>query len=187
MHAEQLSSPPERAPKYCRSALDKIAARICIACGAPSVTKVHCRACANAQRDASLARIMAIRAEWLKGKACEFCGSTTDLQADHVDPTTKASSLRHDGASIWSMPKADRARELAKCRPLCRACHIERHRLERVTALVHGTTGGYSKGCRCADCRQAATEYARAYSARKRLPATANDNASPSPAKEPAL
>lgn len=38
-----------------------------------------------------------------------------------------------------------------------------------MTAIKHGTTGGYTnRGCRCQECRDAQAAYSRAYKARRK-------------------
>lgn len=65
------------------------------------------------------------RADWFAGKACEECNSTEDLQLDHRDPKTKVDHR------VWSWSKERRDSELAKCRPLCRPCHVEKSSTEQ--------------------------------------------------------
>jgi hypothetical protein len=60
------------------------------------------------------------RAEFMAGKACVFCGSTERLELDHIDRHQKTHHR------IWSWTKERREAEIAKCRVLCRPCHIER-------------------------------------------------------------
>lgn len=63
------------------------------------------------------------RLEWLKANGpCRSCGAPDNLEVDHVDPATKTSHR------IWSLTKAKRELELAKCQPLCRSCHREKTR-----------------------------------------------------------
>lgn len=60
------------------------------------------------------------RAEWFAGKSCAECGSTEDLELDHVDPARKVSHR------VWSWAKERREAELAKCRALCGICHAKK-------------------------------------------------------------
>lgn len=59
------------------------------------------------------------RAEGIEilGSKCAECGSTRELQFDHVDPGTKVSS------NIWTWARERRLAELAKCQLLCKKCH----------------------------------------------------------------
>lgn len=90
------------------------------------------------------------RRKWLSANGpCVRCGSTEDLQVDHIDPRTKVSHR------IWSWREESRLAELAKCQVLCRSCHIKKSMEcgeRRVT--THGTGQMYQHyKCRCALCR----------------------------------
>jgi len=88
------------------------------------------------------------RKEWFAGRCCVWCGSTTRLEMDHIDPSQK------EAHAVWSWTASRRARELAKCRVLCHTCHVKRHADERRKPLVHGTGNAYrQKRCRCDACR----------------------------------
>jgi 5-methylcytosine-specific restriction endonuclease McrA len=52
---------------------------------------------------------------------CQLCGSWENLEVDHRNREDKFSHR------IWSYTEEKRAEELAKCRVLCRSCHISRH------------------------------------------------------------
>lgn len=110
------------------------------------------------------------RAEYLAGKVCAVCGSTTDLQIDHVDPTLKEPSLRVRN-NIFSWSAKRRAVELAKCQILCLTHHKEKTRKDREPP--HGTKSRYSsRGCRCEPCTAANTEAQRKRRARLQAPLT---------------
>lgn len=94
------------------------------------------------QRDRRRAR----RAEFFADKACVDCGSTSELELDHVDPNTKA------GHDVWLWSEARRIEEIAKCVVRCRTCHQERHASER---RRHGINAYNQRGCRCEICRAA--------------------------------
>ena len=112
-------------------------------------------------------RANALRAEWFAGKCCEFCGSTTKLEVDHIDPAKK---IEH---RIWTWSAARRQAELAKCRPLCRKCHNARHNQPRAKPIRHGVRFTYyRKKCRCELCRKANADHARLMRERKRLAQT---------------
>lgn len=57
------------------------------------------------------------RAEFFKDKVCVRCGSTKNLELDHIDRSTKVSH------NIWSWSKKRREAEIEKCQVLCRDCH----------------------------------------------------------------
>lgn len=64
------------------------------------------------------------RAEWFKDKQCAKCGSTADLELDHIEPTRKVSH------NIWSWSEERMLTELAKCQVLCVNCHKRKTRLD---------------------------------------------------------
>jgi 5-methylcytosine-specific restriction endonuclease McrA len=57
------------------------------------------------------------RDAFFSDKQCGRCGSTSDLELDHVDPTTKIRTVK------WVWSKARLEAELAKCQVLCQTCH----------------------------------------------------------------
>ena len=70
--------------------------------------------------------------ERLVGK-CTLCGSTEQLEIDHVDPATKEIPLN----KLWSIAQERFDRELEKCQVLCKKHHEEKSRPEqREMALV---------------------------------------------------
>lgn len=100
--------------------------------------------------------LAARRAAYLADKSCAVCGSTTNLEIDHIDPSKKVSHR------IWSWSKARREAELAKCQILCITHHREKTAL-MYTPPSHGTHSSYVHGCRCPDCRRAHREEASRY------------------------
>lgn len=122
------------------------------------------------QNDYQNARMQRLRIAWLKDNGpCKKCGSSENLEVDHIDRTTKISHR------VWSWSEQRRVAELAKCQVLCRACHINKtcdDLGERI--LVHGTVGrGYDRGCKCSACLGARAKQQREYRKVKRLAATA--------------
>lgn len=95
---------------------------------------------------------------WLQANGpCRQCGSTENLELDHIDPTQKVTH------HVWSLNKEERERELAKCQVLCKTCHREKTNAMLRKPIVHGTKSGYAHyGCRCADCTRANTDANRA-------------------------
>lgn len=57
------------------------------------------------------------RASYLRDKSCVDCGSSTDLEIDHIEPDKKVSHR------IWSWSKDRIEQELEKCVTRCSSCH----------------------------------------------------------------
>lgn len=98
------------------------------------------------------------RSEWIAAHGpCALCGSSVDLQVDHVDPAGKAVSA----TEVWSLA-ADNPRrvdELAKCQVLCATCHLAKTAAYRRSQMVHGKVMYRIEGCRCEVCRAAESAY----------------------------
>jgi hypothetical protein len=104
------------------------------------------------------------QARIMLGSACAHCGSTEDLEFDHIDPATK-SGLIIDLASrradvFWA--------EVRKCQLLCRSCHRAKTAAEGGWGL-HGKIRTYQNGCRCGECRTAIVTWNREWRRRRRL------------------
>lgn len=102
-----------------------------------------------------------LRSQWIKENGpCKECGSTEDLEMDHIDPSHK---VHH---CIWSWSPERRAAETAKCQVLCKKCHLKK----TIAACVrsrHGSKKRYVKyKCRCELCVTAYRERRRAENAR---------------------
>lgn len=86
------------------------------------------------------------------GAKCIQCGSTEDLQFDHIDPTTKLFTLAKGSSFSEQRWQA----ELAKCQLLCQTCHTSKtlNDLGRIPAKDnHGTASCYVHArCRCELC-----------------------------------
>lgn len=110
------------------------------------------------QREYQRQWILRRRQIWIdeQGGKCAECGSTDDLEVDHIDPTTKS---MHVGM-IWSRRKEVRDLELSKCQVLCEWCHSNKtimETYERSGEAQHGTPSKYHRGCRCRPCTEAAS------------------------------
>lgn len=103
------------------------------------------------------------RAEYFDGKSCVKCGSTRNLELDHIDPSQKTSHR------IWTWSPERRAAELAKCQVLCHDCHLEKTSAERAARVKCGTEWAYRKGCRCDLCRSEVSKIRKARDRRKKL------------------
>jgi hypothetical protein len=60
------------------------------------------------------------RNAFFKNKTCVRCGSTDQLELDHVDQNTKANHR------IWSWSVERRNAEITKCQILCHDCHVRK-------------------------------------------------------------
>lgn len=102
------------------------------------------------------------------GNSCNKCGSTENLEFDHVDPSTKLHSISK------ILYRADLLEdELGKCQLLCKPCHVEKTRAENKKRIepyrsAHGTVRRYCHyGCRCKSCKKAYSNYKKDYRTRK--------------------
>lgn len=69
------------------------------------------------------------------GYVCARCGVGGVLEADHIDPATKAFTI----ADRLQVREDVFLAELAKCQHLCKPCHIEKTRQEQsVTECAYG-------------------------------------------------
>jgi 5-methylcytosine-specific restriction endonuclease McrA len=97
--------------------------------------------------------------ERLGGK-CK-CGSISDLQFDHINPTTKKFTI----AKLSSINEEDFWKEIDKCQLLCNNCHQEKTLLDlgRISAKqTHGTLSSY-RYCKCNECKAAKSVYMKEY------------------------
>ena len=54
------------------------------------------------------------------GNKCVKCGTTKNLQFDHIDPKTKCFNVNPQDSWEKTLP------ELYKCQLLCKLCHLEK-------------------------------------------------------------
>ena len=99
--------------------------------------------------------------ERLGGK-CAKCGSTEELEFDHIDPATKSFTVasRLDTGRIELLEL-----ELKKCQLLCLDCHNEKTAYEIGSGPIvdHGYVMYCKKKCRCDVCRKGNAAYQRSY------------------------
>jgi len=89
------------------------------------------------------------------GGVCAECGSSHDLQIDHVDKSKKTL----DVGSMWGVNATDFWKGILKCQLLCRGCHGDKTIRERGFKKAkgnHGTESTY-RYCHCDVCRRAHT------------------------------
>lgn len=105
----------------------------------------------ESKRRHAINKVRRNRAAFFNGKSCVKCGSTEQLELDHIDPAQKTEHR------IWTWSPERRAEELAKCQVLCHDCHQKKTSAERAARVKCGTEWAYRKGCRCDECREIAS------------------------------
>jgi 5-methylcytosine-specific restriction endonuclease McrA len=100
------------------------------------------------------------RAEALEklGGKCVRCGTSSNLEFDHILPETK----KMTSARASSMNEKFFWEEVAKCQLLCKRHHIEKTAKE-IGAVGHGEGKTGKRGCKCTPCKERKAEYMRAY------------------------
>ena len=90
----------------------------------------------------------------LFGGKCIKCGSTEELEFDHIDPSTKQFNI----SDAWKFNNRNEKLqiELDKVQLLCSSCHKEKHK------SPHGTLARY-RDCKCELCLTVKREYMREY------------------------
>ena len=94
------------------------------------------------------------------GNKCIICGSTENLEIDHINREEKSFSL----SKSWPNRK-NLNEELQKCQLLCKIHHQEKTLtdLNQVSAkTTHGTLSSY-RYCKCDLCRKAKSDHNRNY------------------------
>ena len=102
------------------------------------------------------------RQDWIdsQGGHCVKCGSTDELEVDHIYQEEKSREV----SSLWVLKESTRMDELKKCQVLCHDCHLEKTVAEK-DPMRHGTWySAYFKKCKCEDC----LAYVEAYNVQRR-------------------
>lgn len=84
--------------------------------------------------------------EKLGGK-CAICGTTEDLEIDHIDPSTKSMDL----GRAWSYSQKRYDKEIELCQLLCYDCHKTKSGNEHSVDHGKGLTG--KRNCYCDLCK----------------------------------
>lgn len=123
----------------------------------------------EAKRIYQLRWISERRRKWIEANGpCAVCGSTVDLEVDHIDPSLKSFPV----SAVWSLgldnPK--RVSELAKCQVLCYTCHKRKSVAEQTAEHGVGTSGVKLGGikCGCDKCLLARRRYQAEWRRNKR-------------------
>jgi len=96
--------------------------------------------------------------EYLGGK-CLVCGTTEELEFDHIDPSTKKYTLAR---ILTSGSNELLQEELEKCQLLCSKHHLEKSLREGdLGSVEHGGGLTGKKNCYCALCKPLKLEYNR--------------------------
>lgn len=111
------------------------------------------------------------RLDWIEENGpCVSCGSSSRLEVDHIDPSTKSMPVR----DIWSRREEVRNAELSKCQVLCYECHKKKTAKDLsdhfTIARECGTRQKYAQGCRCEPCTEALRAHWRERRAKKKDP-----------------
>ena len=107
-------------------------------------------------------RIARRRAEAVKqfGGKCVKCGSTEDLEFDHLnhDPDPRG---RRGRGTMWTFSEKRLQAELEKCQLLCHDCHLKKTSEE--ISVPHGGGLAGKRNCLCVPCKQRKAEYMASY------------------------
>jgi hypothetical protein len=117
----------------------------------PETRAAYMRGYIKARRQYRRAQLI----EMLGGR-CVRCGSTDELEFDHIDPATKAFAVGSDMSRAWERL----VEEALKCQLLCRPCHVTKGREDRPEPR-HSYYRYWYYGCRCPICTEANAEKGR--------------------------
>lgn len=100
------------------------------------------------------------------GGECVECGSTSNLEIDHVDPALKTLNF----SANLSISNAAVQQELQNAQLLCETCHLKKTIREK-KPFAHGTLYGWMKAkCKCSVCEQTRRAWNDARNAKRRKP-----------------
>lgn len=142
----------------------------CNKCDEDAVNSNLCRTHYNAKmNDYMKARYERRRLEWINklGGRCVVCGTTDQLNFDHIIASTK----EYDLAKILSGgSNAKVAAEMAKCQLLCHKDHVKKSlEFKDVKVVEHGGGVSGKKNCLCDLCKPVKNAYARKWKKNKKL------------------
>lgn len=105
----------------------------------------------------------------LLGGTCRSCGTTNDLEIDHIDRKTKRHNISKLINGNWEKLLA----ELEHCQLLCVVCHKEKSDQEQSLNHGQGVTG--KKNCRCELCGPLKRGYMREFKKRQKAPSSSTE------------
>jgi hypothetical protein len=111
----------------------------------PQTRAAYMRTYIKARRKVRRARLIE-----LLGGRCVSCGSTDELEFDHIDPETKVFAVGSDMSRAWDKL----VEEALKCQLLCRECHVAKG-IEDRPEPAHSYYRYWYYGCLCATCKAA--------------------------------
>ena len=96
----------------------------------------------------------------LLGGVCVRCGTTEELEFDHIDPATKKFTIASGLDGNWDVLLL----EVRKCQLLCASCHAQKS-IENgdINIVPHGGGACGKYRCQCEPCRARKAEYMKAY------------------------
>lgn len=107
------------------------------------------------------------------GGKCVVCGTTENLEIDHIIKATKSFQITQK----WSVPMEIYDAELAKCQLLCHKHHVEKSHREKdwgkgYGPTEHGSLAMYKNhGCRCSLCKKKYNYHTRWYRLQQKIDA----------------
>lgn len=96
------------------------------------------------------------------GGVCVQCGTSENLEFDHIDRSTKSFEV----TTGWTRKLSLFMEELTKCQLLCAEHHLDKTRKER--GVSHGGGVWGKNKCPCDPCRLKRNEYLRNWKRNKR-------------------
>jgi 5-methylcytosine-specific restriction endonuclease McrA len=100
------------------------------------------------------------------GGTCNNCGTSSNLQFDHISPAVKNREV-----TTLLLGRIEKLMsELKYCQLLCESCHMKKTIVDNgKSELKHATNSMYTKGCRCSECQKAHTLYQNNYNKSRRM------------------
>jgi hypothetical protein len=97
------------------------------------------------------------------GNKCVVCGTSANLEFDHIDPSLKSFHISQNFNRKWETLQA----ELDKCQLLCKTHHLQKS--VKQNSVEHGEGVSGKRNCPCLLCKAKKAEYMRTYSSADRM------------------